>query len=281
MQMTIAKDMNSLQQALLPLAKAGKRIALVPTMGALHAGHIALMQEARQYADTVIATVFVNPKQFGPSEDFDKYPRRLETDVQKLNEASVGLLYAPSIDDMYPPGFITKISPGALGDVLEGAFRPGFFDGVSTVVTKLFTRILPHVALFGEKDYQQLCIIRRVTYDLDLPVEIIGVPTVREADGLAMSSRNAYLSAEERKIAPKLYGALLQTAARMIGGQVSLSDALAEGTAQLSTAGFKVDYLSLCEAGSLNPLAEFQPPARLLVAAWLGKTRLIDNIGIE
>lgn len=281
MQLTIAKDMESLQKALLPLAKAGKTVALVPTMGALHAGHMRLVEEAKKLADVVVASVFVNPTQFGPTEDFDKYPRQLEEDAKKLDAAGVGILYAPSVEDIYPSGFITCVSVGPMGEILCGAFRPGHFDGVVTVVSKLFTRILPHFAVFGEKDYQQLCVIRRMAYDLDIPVEVVGVPTVREEDGLAMSSRNAYLSPEERKLAAKLYGTLLQAAARIAGKPANANDVISDTAAELISLGFKVDYVALCESDTLNPLREYKAPARLLAAVWLGKTRLIDNISLE
>lgn len=281
MQLTIAQDMETLHTALVPLMKQGKRIALVPTMGGLHNGHMALVEAAKQHADAVILTIFVNPKQFGEMEDFGSYPRTLEADIKKADEAGVTLVYAPSIEDMYPEGYLTTVSVGPLGEILCGASRPGHFDGVATVVAKLFLRTLPHVAIFGEKDYQQLCVIRRMAYDLDIPVEIIGVPTVREPDGLAMSTRNAYLSPQERALAPKLHEVLVQTAARLSGGNVSVTDATMEGIGTLTKSGFKIDYLSLCEAGSLNPMTKFTGSARLLAAAWLGKTRLIDNIAVD
>lgn len=281
MQSTVVRDMDSLQKQLLALAKQNKRVALVPTMGALHAGHMALVAEAQKHADAVIVSIFVNPMQFGQNEDFDKYPRMLEADVKKIDEAGGALVYAPSAEDIYPPGFITTVSVGELGNILCGASRPGHFDGVATVVTKLLVRMLPHVAVFGEKDYQQLCVIRRLAYDLDIPVEIVGLPTVREADGLAMSSRNAYLSPEERKLAPKLHFSLVQTAGRIVHGNTPVSEALKDGIALLTTLGFKVDYLELREAGTLRAMDTFDAPARLLCAGWLGKTRLIDNISME
>lgn len=279
MQLTIARDLPSLQRALTVQVQAKKRIALVPTMGALHAGHIQLVETAKQHADAVVATVFVNPTQFGPSEDFNKYPRMLDDDAKKLDKAGAHILYAPPVEDIYPEGFSTTVSTGDMGKILCGKFRPGHFDGVATVVAKLLIRALPHVAVFGEKDYQQLCVINRMVHDLDIPVQLIGVPTVREADGQAMSSRNAYLSKEERAVAPKLHQTLVQTAARVIGGDAA--GALKDGIAALNAAGFKVDYLELRQSRTLAPLDKFSPPARLLVAAWLGKTRLIDNIPLE
>jgi len=277
MQCTVAHNMEELQKALVPLVKAGKRIALVPTMGALHAGHMALAEAAKHYADVVVMSIFVNPKQFGPTEDFTKYPRMLEADLKKADEAGVTIAYTPPVEDIYPEGFLTSVSVGELGKILCGASRPGHFDGVATVVSKLLLRTLPHVALFGEKDYQQLTVIRRVAYDLDIPVEIIGVPTVRETDGLAMSSRNAYLSPDERKTAPKLHETLVQATAKLSVG-ASVAATLAESKETLAGIGFKVDYLELCEEDSLRSLMEMKPPARLLIAAWLGKTRLIDNL---
>lgn len=281
MQLTIAKDTPALRKELTALVKAGKRIALVPTMGALHDGHLALVETARQHADAVVASIFVNPMQFGPNEDFAKYPRMLEADIQKLDKAGAAVAYTPSVEDMYPERFATHVSMGDMGKILCGVSRPNHFDGVATVVAKLLLRTLPHVAVFGEKDYQQLCIVQRLAFDLDIPVQIIGMPTVREKDGLAMSSRNAYLTKEERAVAPQLHQELIKTAARLAGNPAAISDALKDGIANLTSAGFKVDYLELRASGTLAALDVFQPPARLLVAAWLGKTRLIDNMALE
>ena len=279
MQITVTRDMESYQEALAELALDGKSIALVPTMGALHAGHISLMQQAAQLADAVVATIFVNPKQFVPNEDFANYPRTMEADLQKLDEAGVAIVYTPQADDLYPEGFSTKVSAGEIGNILEGKSRPGFFDGVATVVTKLLLRTLPHVALFGEKDYQQLCVIRRIANDLDIGVEIVGGATVRETDGLAMSSRNAYLTQDERRTAPKLHETLQQTGNAIASG-ISIQSALNQGIAALTKAGFKPDYLELRDTDTLDAMERYEPPARLLVAAWLGNTRLIDNIEI-
>jgi pantoate--beta-alanine ligase len=280
MQFTIARDLTTLQQTLAGAAAPGRRIALVPTMGALHAGHLTLIKEARQLADVVAVSIFVNPTQFGKNEDFSAYPRMLEQDVQQAQEAGASLIYAPDAQDMYPQGFSTTLSVGPLANILCGKFRPGHFDGVATVVAKLLLRVLPHVALFGEKDYQQLCVIGRLIADLDIPIEIYGVPTVREPDGLAMSSRNAYLTAGERAIAPALYDTLQHTA-RAIAGGTAPKNALEEGVAKLVGAGFKVDYLELRAADTLAEMNILTKPARLLAAAWLGKTRLIDNIALE
>jgi len=279
MQLTVTEDMESYQEALGTLALDGKTVALVPTMGALHAGHMGLIQAASELADAVAVSIFVNPKQFGPNEDFAKYPRMLERDLELLDEAGVAIAYTPSVEDLYQDGFSTIVSPGSIGAILEGHFRPGFFDGVATVVTKLLLRTLPHVAVFGEKDYQQLCVIRRIASDLDIAVDIIGLPTVREADGLAMSSRNAYLSPEQRAVAPKLYEAL-QRIRHTISSGAPINEAIAEGIAALTQVGFKVDYLELRETDTLEVMETLDGEARLLAAAWLGATRLIDNIAV-
>lgn len=280
MQLTICHDMESLQEHLASLALEGQRVALVPTMGALHEGHLALVRQAKELAEAVVVSIFVNPKQFGPGEDFSKYPRTLEADVEKLHKEGVQLVYAPDAADLYPEGFSTSISVGELGAILCGKFRPGHFDGVATVVAKLLLRIMPHVAVFGEKDYQQLCVIGRVVSDLDIAVEIAGVETLRDADGLAMSSRNTYLSPGERATAPALYKTLQACAAHIQGGQPA-DKVLAQGSAELAKAGFTLDYLELRHGDTLAEMTEYAPPARLLVAAWLGKTRLIDNLALE
>ncbi len=280
MQLTISRDMESLQEALAALAMDGKRIALVPTMGALHSGHQALIAQAAELADAVVVTIFVNPKQFGAGEDFPKYPRMLEDDLKKAHEAGATLVYAPDAPDLYPEDFTTSISPGPLSTILEGAHRPGHFEGVATVVTKLLIRTLPHIALFGEKDYQQLCVIQRVVTDLDLGVEIAGVETVREPDGLALSSRNAYLTPAERQTAPLIHETLNQTATAIKLGE-PVAAALEKGKATLTNAGLRVDYLELRAEYTLDAMPTYAAPARLLVAAHLGTTRLIDNIALE
>lgn len=272
--------LEKLQETLAAFTADGRTVALVPTMGALHEGHLELIRLAGEYADVVVVSIFVNPKQFGPKEDFARYPRMLEEDVKKAVEAGAHFIYAPEAEELYPAGFDSSVSAGALSTILEGKSRPGHFDGVATVVTKLLLRILPHVAIFGEKDYQQLAVIRRFVADLDIPVDIIGAPIVRETDGLAMSSRNVYLSAEERAAAPALYATLQSTAQHIASGKM-LSAALRLGVDALTKAGFKVDYLELRHADTLAPMDKFVSPARLLVAANLGKTRLIDNIAVE
>jgi pantoate--beta-alanine ligase len=247
-------------------------------MGALHQGHLALVARARELAPRVVASLFVNPTQFGPNEDFVRYPRDEAADAAKFAAAGAHLLYAPSVEEMYPPGFVVRVDPGPIAERLCGAFRPGHFIGVATVVTKLLLQAHPDVACFGEKDFQQLQIIRRVARDLDIPIRIEGVPTVREPDGLALSSRNAYLSAAERAIAPALQRMLTATAVRIMAGAAP-GDAAAEGARMLLEAGFtKVDYVGACDAETLEPLARRDRPGRLLAAVWLGRTRLIDNV---
>jgi pantoate--beta-alanine ligase len=257
-------------------------VALVPTMGSLHEGHMSLVRSARQQADKVVVSVFVNPRQFGPKEDFAAYPRDEVADARLLAAERCDLMYAPGVDDMYPPGFSTSVSVEGITKVLDGAARPGHFGGVATVVTKLLTQVGPDVAIFGEKDYQQLLVIRRLVRDLDLRVEVLGAPTGRAADGLALSSRNAYLTAVERGQAPAMHRALKAAAAAVAAGQ-PVKAVEAEGKAALEAAGFhKVDYFEVRGADDLErpgPKA-LKGPSRIFAAAWLGKTRLIDNIAV-
>ena len=260
--------------------RAGARVVLVPTMGALHAGHLALMARARALGQRVVASVFVNPTQFGPNEDFSRYPRDTETDLALLAEAGVDAAYLPEVSGMYPEHFSTRIEVEGLTEGLCGAFRPGHFSGVATVVTKLLNRVQPDLALFGEKDFQQLLVIRRAVRDLDLPVEIQGVPTLREADGLALSSRNRYLDADERARAPRLHAVLSRIAEGLAAGG-DAAPLLAEGHAALTAAGFgPVQYLEVRDAETLAPLERATRPARVLAAAYLGRTRLIDNVPV-
>jgi pantoate--beta-alanine ligase len=257
--------------------QAGETVGLVPTMGALHEGHLSLVRQSRAVTDHTITTLFVNPKQFGENEDFSVYPRDETADAIKLADEGADLLFAPEAVEMYPRGSVTEVHVPGIGDLLEGEFRPGFFTGVATVVSKLLLQALPDVAIFGEKDYQQLQVIIRMAADMDIPVRIEGAPTVREADGLAMSSRNEYLSAEERKQAPELYQVLTAMAEKIAGGD-AIAEIEAAGRDHLLNAGFRqVDYLSVRDAASLS--ADLgSAPRRILAAAWMGKTRLIDNI---
>ncbi len=261
----------------------GKRetVALVPTMGALHAGHLALVRLAKRRADRVVVSIFVNPAQFAPNEDFSSYPRTWDADIAALSELSVDAIWAPGVATMYPDGFATKIAPGgpALAG-LEDKFRPHFFGGVCTVVAKLLLQVASDFATFGEKDYQQLKVVTAMARDLDIPTKIVGLPTVREKDGLAMSSRNAYLSADERAAAPTLHRVLKECAARLKAGQ-PLATTLGEGEAEIESASFTVDYFEARHAETLTKVASLADgPVRLLVAAKIGRTRLIDNIGV-
>jgi pantoate--beta-alanine ligase len=277
----IIHDLNELRAAISELRSDGGKVALVPTMGALHAGHMALVDEARSRADHVIVSIFVNPKQFGPREDFSHYPRQLARDAALLRTKDVAIIWQPGIEAMYPGGFGTTVSVAKLGDGLCGAARPGHFDGVATVVAKLFAQVRPDVAIFGQKDWQQLAIVRRMAIDLDCEVEIIGVPILREDDGLALSSRNAYLTTEDRQAALSLPRALGE-AARVIEGGGDVAAALEQARARLSAAGFDpVDYVSLVDAATLEPVDKLTGDARLLAAAKIGTTRLIDNLGLS
>ena len=255
-------------------------LALVPTMGALHAGHMALVEEAKRRADNVAASLFVNPTQFGANEDFGRYPRREAEDARMLEEVGCSLLWIPSVEDIYPEGFSTSIHVGGLSDRWEGEARPGHFDGVATVVAKLLLAVRPEIAVFGEKDFQQLAVIRRMVADLDLPVEIAAVPTVREADGLALSSRNAYLSEEERARAVALPKALADARTAILSA-APVGQALRKAKQALVDAGFlRIDYLALVDASTLEPLDAPAGEMRLLVAAVIGTTRLIDNLAL-
>lgn len=280
MTIPVIAQLDELRNTVSAWRRDGLRIALVPTMGALHEGHLDLVRHAATLADRVIVTVFVNPAQFAPTEDFGRYPRNLEQDYAALQNTRASALYAPGSDDMYAPGFTTRIALDGPAVGLESITRPHFFAGVALVVTKLFNRCQPDIALFGEKDYQQLKVITRITRDLDLPIEIIGVPTVREADGLARSSRNVYLSKDERAAAPLLFTALSELAALIAAGS-PISPAVEQTKQALTKGGFQVDYVEVCDAESLRP-AEHPTgrPLRVLAAAKLGATRLIDNVPV-
>lgn len=275
--MQIIRELDALRACIRRLRQGGATLALVPTMGALHDGHMALVDEARRKADHVTVSIFVNPTQFGPNEDFAAYPRDEARDSALLAEAGVALLWAPDVGVMYPPGHASHISVAGLGDDYCGAARPGHFDGVATVVAKLLNQVQPDMALFGEKDWQQLAVIRRMTADLDLAVEVHGVGIVREADGLARSSRNAYLTTQQRAAAAA-FPAALQTAAHEIAAGVSVAEGLAKAEAAILAGGFdSIDYVALADAATLERLVNLRNPARLLAAARIGRTRLIDN----
>jgi pantoate--beta-alanine ligase len=274
-----ARTVRDLRNHLAAWRAAGEKIALVPTMGALHEGHLSLVSLAKSKADRVVVSIFVNPIQFGPREDFHDYPRDEAGDLAKLGKAGTDLVYAPDTQEMYPKGFTTQVRVADLTEDLCGAARPNHFDGVATVVTKLLLQCGPDLAIFGEKDYQQLLVIRRLVRDLDIPVEIVGAPIVREQDGLALSSRNAYLSASERKTAPLLYQTIAEIAADLAKGR-GCDDAVVAARFKLDAAGFRVDYVAVRDPDTLKPLSGPVKRARVLAAAYLGKTRLIDNLPV-
>ncbi|HYN40007.1 MAG TPA: pantoate--beta-alanine ligase [Rhodospirillales bacterium] len=277
----VVRTHPALRRALDSLRGRGATTALVPTMGALHEGHLTLVRLAKRRADRVVVSIFVNPAQFAPHEDFTSYPRTFKADVAKLAAEKVDLIWNPDVRTMYPDGFATKIlteGPATVG--LEDRFRPHFFGGVTTVVGKLFTQCRPDVAVFGAKDFQQLRVVTRMARDLDLGVKVIGAPIMRERDGLAMSSRNVYLSAEDRRTAPVLYRALKETAKRLRHGD-ALDRAIAAGAAKVTAAGFQLDYFEARHSETLAPIASTKAgPIRLLVAARIGNTRLIDNVAV-
>jgi pantoate--beta-alanine ligase len=275
---TIVRTVQDLRAQLAKWRKAGETIALVPTMGALHAGHLSLIAIAKSHANRVLTSIFVNPIQFGPREDFTRYPRDESGDVEKLAKAGADLVYIPETAEMYPPGFATQVNQPSLTDDLCGAARPNHFEGVATVVTKLLLQCAPDVAVFGEKDYQQLLLIKRLVRDLDIPVRIVGGPIVREADGLALSSRNFYLAPAERQAARLLFQILSDVAAGLAQGQ-GCDDAAESGRFKLEAKGFRVDYVAIRDPETLAPLSgPIKGPARVLGAVHLGKTRLIDNV---
>lgn len=277
----VARSISALRQAVAGWRRKGETIALVPTMGALHEGHLSLVRQARRKARRVVVSIFVNPAQFAPSEDFATYPRTWDADLAALAKLGVNLIWAPPVKVMYPDGFATRIEllgPAKAG--LEDQFRPHFFGGVATVVSKLFIQVAPDIAVFGQKDYQQLKVVTRMVRDLDLPLKIVGAPTVREKDGLAMSSRNVYLSASERAAAAVLYRTLKKSAARLKAGD-AFDKVMADGRRTIEDAGFKLDYFDARHAETLETIASRKNgPVRLLVAARIGKTRLIDNLAV-
>lgn len=279
--MQIIRDIIALRAALADLRAAGGGVALVPTMGALHDGHMALVEEARRHARHVVTSIFVNPTQFAPTEDLSTYPRREATDAHMLSEAGVAILWVPTVEQVYPDGFASAITVGGVAEPLEGAHRPGHFAGVATVVAKLFNQVQPDIALFGEKDWQQLAVIRRMARDLDFPLDIIGVPIQRDEHGLALSSRNAYLTDEERQQALALPRALGEAARRIVKG-ADVAQTLTHACDQLTAHGFgPIDYVALCDPDTLQPLDRLDRPGRLLAAAKLGRTRLIDNLAVN
>jgi len=277
----IARTIADLRRRISPWRRSEERIGLVPTMGALHQGHMALVQAARTECHHVLVSIFVNPKQFAPSEDLGSYPRREAADLEMLSAAGVELVFMPAVEEIYPAQFTTLVRVTGLTDVLCGAHRPGHFDGVATVVTKLLIQSLPDAAYFGEKDYQQLVVVRRLTRDLDIPVRIVGVPTVREPDGLALSSRNAYLSPEERQIAPNVARVLRGVTNAVARRSTTIALELARGCDELRDAGVAVEYLEIRNSETLTPVTdEITAPSRVFVAVLLGRTRLIDNMPI-
>lgn len=269
-----------LRQIVQQWRRRGHRIALVPTMGGLHDGHLSLVRLAKEHAGRVIVSVFVNPAQFAPHEDFESYPRNEERDWHKLLAAQADAMYAPGADEIYPPDFATRVEVAGVAQTLEGISRPHFFSGVTTVLTKLFLQSLPDIAIFGEKDYQQLLVVKQLVRDLNFPITIMPAPIVREPGGLAMSSRNLYLSREERAIAPQLYSVLVDMAQDLTAGR-PVADTVSKGQERLEAVGFRIDYLEVRDADSLLPAGiKVEKPARLLAAAYLGQVRLIDNIAV-
>lgn len=278
--LTVVRDVPSLRKEIAAWRASGLRVGLVPTMGALHEGHLSLVRTAKEKCDRVIATLFVNPRQFAPHEDFERYPRDEAGDSAMLAGAGCDLLFAPERAVMYPDGFATNVIVSDVSTPLEGEFRPHFFGGVATVVAKLLLQSLPDTAFFGEKDYQQLQVIKRMARDLDIPVTIEGCATVRESDGLAMSSRNAYLSTDERRIAARL-NHIMHDAIKAVRADGVIAEAEAEAARHLLAAGFaSVDYIAIRDADTLATINTLARPARILAAAWLGKTRLIDNMAV-
>ena len=280
MSVPIVRTLAELRATVAAWRKDGAKIAVVPTMGALHEGHLSLVRAALARAERVIVTLFVNPKQFNSAADLAAYPRTEDSDAAKLSPLGAHMLYAPNAEEIYPDGFATNVSVSGVSDGLCGAFRPGHFDGVATVVAKLFLQTQADLAFFGEKDFQQVHVVKRMAKDLDIPIEIVPCATVRETDGLAMSSRNVRLSAEDRAIAPKLVQALRAAAMRLTAG-VAAEPVLRDATKAIEESGFaRVEYLELRAEADLKPLARASAPARFLVAAWLGDVRLIDNVEV-
>jgi len=278
--MKVVRTITELRGCVNSWRKNDERIGLVPTMGGLHNGHLSLVNHSKLHADRTITSLFVNPTQFAPHEDFATYPRTERADHEMLAASGNDLLFAPNVSEIYPDGHLTQIDVQGMSQVLEGEFRPDFYTGVATVVAKLLLQALPDVAIFGEKDYQQLCVIQTMVRDLDIPVKIIGAKTIREEDGLAMSSRNLNLTAKERKIAPLLYQVISQVAKNVRDGDQPINQR-SWAEVELTNAGFgAVDYVAVRDAQTLDPVSDASRPARVLAAAYLGRTRLIDNVAI-
>lgn len=277
--MLIIETLPLLRQHIRRLRQEGKRVALVPTMGNLHDGHMKLVDEAKARADVVIVSIFVNPMQFDRPDDLVRYPRTLQEDCEKLNKRKVDYVFAPAVEEIYPQGLEgqTYVDVPGLSTMLEGASRPGHFRGVSTIVSKLFNLIQPDIACFGEKDFQQLALIRKMVADMGYDIEIVGVPIIRAKDGLALSSRNAYLTAEQRKIAPGLYNVMNSIAEKLIAGNRELQEIIAIAEQELNEKGFRADDIQISDADTLQELTETSKRAVILAAAWLGQARLIDN----
>ncbi|EBI8205405.1 pantoate--beta-alanine ligase [Salmonella enterica] len=277
--MLIIETLPLLRQHIRRLRQEGKRVALVPTMGNLHDGHMKLVDEAKARADVVIVSIFVNPMQFDRPDDLVRYPRTLQEDCEKLNKRKVDYVFAPAVEEIYPQGLEgqTNVDVPGLSTMLEGASRPGHFRGVSTIVSKLFNLIQPDIACFGEKDFQQLALIRKMVADMSYDIEIVGVPIIRAKDGLALSSRNAYLTAEQRKIAPGLYNVMNSIAEKLIAGNRELQEIIAIAEQELNEKGFRADDIQIRDADTLQELTETSKRAVILAAAWLGQARLIDN----
>lgn len=277
--MEVARSIAEMRSIVSEWRKADQRVSLVPTMGALHEGHLSLVHMGQTRSDKSVASIFVNPAQFAPHEDFNTYPRDEERDFSALRNAGVDLVFAPQVEEIYPENHHTKVEVQGISQLLEGQFRPQFFIGVATVVAKLLIQVMPDLALFGEKDYQQLCVIRAMARDLDIPVEVLGGETIRESDGLAMSSRNAYLSNAERALAPRLYQEITMIAEKVTEG-ADINQVCAAASRELSQSGFKaIDYIVVKDADTLEDPAPGRPK-RVLAAAWLGRTRLIDNVAV-
>ncbi|MGA7324136.1 MAG: pantoate--beta-alanine ligase [Rhodomicrobium sp.] len=271
---------NQLRKTVQQWRRRGHKIALVPTMGGLHEGHLSMVRLAKQHAGRVVVSVFVNPAQFSPNEDYESYPRSEERDWHKLQSVQADAMYAPHADEIYPPDFSTRVEVAGLTQTLEGLSRPHFFAGVTTVVTKLFLQCLPDIAIFGEKDYQQLLVVKRLVKDLDFPLSIIAAPTFREADGLAMSSRNVYLEEAERAIAPQLFAVLSDMSADLADGR-GVEETIEQGASRLENAGFRLDYIEVRDSETLMPVEDrVEYPARVLAAVYLGRRRLIDNVAV-